>query len=56
MRSYYYLEHIEKYISKLENETNLKDDELKGYLSACEKIKIKVKQEINSAISDSIED
>jgi hypothetical protein len=54
----YYLEEIERYIDKLKSESfeGWTEDEIKGYLTACESIKQKVKKVQTSARLDSMEE
>lgn len=56
--NYYYLEEIERYIEKLKSESfeGWCEDEIKGYLTACESIKQKVKKVQNEARLDSMEE
>jgi len=56
--THYYLEEIERYINKLKSESfeGWTKDEIKGYLTACESIKQKVKKIQNSARLDSMEE
>lgn len=55
--TYYYLEKIERYIDELKFESfeGWTDDEIKGYLTACESIKQKVKSTLNEAHSDAMD-
>jgi hypothetical protein len=54
----YYLEEIERYIDKLKSESfeGWTDDEIKGYLTACESIKQKVKKIQTSARLDAMDE
>ena len=56
--THYYLEEIERYIDKLKSESfeGWTEDEIKGYLTACESIKQKVKKIQTSARLDSMEE
>ena len=55
---HYYLEEIEHYIDKLKSESfeGWTEDEIKGYLTACESIKQKIKRVQTSEILDSMEE
>lgn len=55
--TYYYLEKIERYIDELKFESfdGWTEGEIKGYLTACESIKQKVKNVLNEAHSDAMD-
>ena len=58
MKPFYYLEEIEDYINKLTSESfeGWTEDEIKGYLTACESIKQKVSKVMNTARLDAMDD
>jgi hypothetical protein len=54
----YYLDEIDRYIDKLKSESfeGWTEDEIKGYLTACESIKQKVKKIQTSARLDAMDE
>jgi len=55
---YYYLEKVERYIDELKSESfeGWTEGEIRGYLTACESIKQKVKSILNESHSDAMDE